>query len=367
MNNGELLRQSNDGNVGGGSGGGDDGGEDPHADDFVRQWKESPFAVGYTKPTWTDEHATCGKICASCLSMDHSRQAYVQATACCCQCFPVGRVGNLVVLRQRMVEYEEEDSDDDHDDNNNTIDNNNNNNNNNDDVNSSNHFEEPTAAEHNPHMNGTGPTSSTPISQCGGDRRRRRRWRPKLVCVVGPYFVLTMTVTLPALTGLTMFTIYRTMWDKKGHDDDGEEEDDQIHPAVLATWAFCTFAMYGSLLKAACSDPGILYRYTRIPRLRSEEDDNHNNHNNNHRGALPQPQRLQHDAYYQWRWNDQALTYRPPGARFDPEVQAVVEQFDHTCPWVGTAIGKGNMGWFQKFLVFLTITVIYDIVLITYG
>ena len=27
----------------------------------------------------------------------------------------------------------------------------------------------------------------------------------------------------------------------------------------------------------------------------------------------------------------------------------VVEDYDHTCPWTGTAIGKGNIKWFYLF------------------
>ena len=288
--------------------------DDEYNEESIRQWKASPFAVGYTKPTWADEKSSCFQICSSCMAVEHSRHSYVYLTACCCQCLPVGRVGNLVVFRQRMVEYEPDYIDE------------------NDDIEGTDDDEES--------MVRTGVDSETQRSIATatvsgtGRRRRRRRMRPKLVCVVGPYFIITATLTIPVLLGLTFWTFYRTMWDV--------DDDDELHVAVIVTWAFSSFAMFLSLFKAACSDPGILYRHPRIPSSLRQRD-------------APQ-----------WRWNDQALTYRPPGARFDPEVQAVVEQFDHTCPWVGTAIGKGNMPWFQRFLIFLSISVVYDIVLLTY-
>ena len=54
-----------------------------------------------------------------------------------------------------------------------------------------------------------------------------------------------------------------------------------------------------------------------------------------------------------WTWNDQARTFKPPGARYCPIADAVFEDFDHTCPWTGTAIAKGNIGSFRFFIVAL--------------
>mmetsp|Transcript_21876 Transcript_21876/g.62345 ORF Transcript_21876/g.62345 Transcript_21876/m.62345 type:complete len:187 (-) Transcript_21876:277-837(-) len=64
-----------------------------------------------------------------------------------------------------------------------------------------------------------------------------------------------------------------------------------------------------------------------------------------------------------WRWNDQAQTYRPKEARYDPECGVVVEGFDHTCPWTGTAIGSRNMFWFRIFTGMVPICIAWSIVL----
>jgi Uncharacterized protein containing DHHC-type Zn finger len=42
-----------------------------------------------------------------------------------------------------------------------------------------------------------------------------------------------------------------------------------------------------------------------------------------------------------------------------------VEEFDHTCPWTGTAIGKKNMAAFQAFIFFVFSCLIMDVILLT--
>lgn len=89
-----------------------------------------------------------------------------------------------------------------------------------------------------------------------------------------------------------------------------------------------------ALFLTGCRDPGILPRYTIQP---SEK----------------------------WRWNDQVKSYRPPGAIYDQECGCVVEEFDHTCPWTGTAIGKKNMPAFKCFVGGICGLIVFDIILIS--
>ena len=63
----------------------------------------------------------------------------------------------------------------------------------------------------------------------------------------------------------------------------------------------------------------------------------------------------------EWIWNDQALTFRPERAKYDVECAAVIEEFDHTCPWTGTAIGKNNMPAFKMFLKLIFTCAIFDV------
>jgi len=41
-----------------------------------------------------------------------------------------------------------------------------------------------------------------------------------------------------------------------------------------------------------------------------------------------------------WVWNDRVKSFRPPTAIYSMEADLVVEDYDHFCPWTGTAIGK---------------------------
>lgn len=60
-----------------------------------------------------------------------------------------------------------------------------------------------------------------------------------------------------------------------------------------------------------------------------------------------------------WTWNDQAQTFKPPSARYCPWCNCVVVGFDHTCPWMGTAIGKNNLYSFRCFVFVVQILAYY--------
>lgn len=222
--------------------------------EMVRYWKESPFAVGLTKHTWAAEEISCCELLGNFNP--------ITLSACFCSKFGVGRVGNMIILAQRMEEF---------------------------------------------HDQATGTTAR----------------RPRLLWVVGPYWMVFLCVTLPIFSLLSFWTAYTNILDKS--------------LPVLITWAICTGGLFLSLFMVSCRDPGILYRHAEPP-TGDEED---------------------------WRWNDQALTYRPVGAKYDPDCAVVIEQFDHTCPWTGTAIGKRNMLWFRVFVLFVGIDLVYNVALLT--
>jgi hypothetical protein len=51
-----------------------------------------------------------------------------------------------------------------------------------------------------------------------------------------------------------------------------------------------------------------------------------------------------------WRFDRRANSFKPPGAEYCPDCNVVIEEFDHTCPWTGTGIGKKNIKCFYGFL-----------------
>lgn len=162
------------------------------------------------------------------------------------------------------------------------------------------------------------------INEDTGEQRKTRRKRPRLLWVIGPYWPVNFCLTYPLIVGISLLTGIRNIGDAPIW--------------VVVVWSSCTFLMIFSLIMAGCRDPGVLYRHAHKP---PDGDD--------------------------WRWNDQAKTFRPPKARFDPECQTVVEGFDHTCPWVGTAIGAKNMFWFRIFVTMVPVCIVISVVINIFG
>ena len=158
-----------------------------------------------------------------------------------------------------------------------------------------------------------------------GECKVHRYTRPKLSIVVGPYWPMLFFVTYPLIFVVSGWAFYIGIWPGK-------------KPAVVVVaWMVITLGLIMALGCTGCRDPGILYR---------------------HKAPPPQFEN-------NWRWSDQAQSYRPRSAHFDTDTAVIVEEFDHTCPWTGTAIGKKNMLPFQFFVCLVFVCLIVDIFLIT--
>jgi hypothetical protein len=125
------------------------------------------------------------------------------------------------------------------------------------------------------------------LDEESGEVVTQTKQRPRLLWVMGPYWTVNLFITWPLIFAASGWICYRRVMGN--------------HIAIIITWSFGTFLMILSLFMISCRNPGILHRYAEPP---TESQD--------------------------WRWNDQAKSYRPPKARFDPETQVVVEGFDHT-------------------------------------
>ena len=127
----------------------------------------------------------------------------------------------------------------------------------------------------------------------------RNKTRPKLLWVMGPYWTVNIFITFPLIIGVSGWICYFRV--------------SKSHLAIIMTWSIGTFLLILSLCMISCCNPGILYRHAQAPTP--------NNNNNNNTDDIEAED---------WRWNDQARTYRPSDAKFDSECQVVVEGFDHT-------------------------------------
>jgi hypothetical protein len=166
---------------------------------------------------------------------------------------------------------------------------------------------------------------------------------PKRVldCIVGPYWPMLVFVTYPLILGVSYWTAKRAIFVPN------------VHPWMVCTWMVLTTGLCLALFWVSCSDPGILPKYHVVPSAT----------NGGEVGAAAAAPAA--ESSLNWRWNDRVQSYVPRGAFYDTDCAVVVEQFDHTCPWTGTAIGKKNMPAFQAFIFFLFSCLIMDVILLT--
>jgi hypothetical protein len=123
--------------------------------------------------------------------------------------------------------------------------------------------------------------------------------------VVGPHwpFAVAFTATSLLVFPLTTLLIFgRTVprWATGG----------------LLAATCCSLA---SLVALGCGNPGIAPRLVEKPSLG--------------------PAALQ-----KWLWNDQASTWRGQHDSYSQEMNVVLQDVDHICPFTGTAIARRNMG-----------------------
>ena len=194
----------------------------------AKHWRESSFAVGLVETTWSDEY-------------QYRHEKPSEDFMCClgwiCNLVGADRVGNMAVLRQTTEWVEKVEEDDDEEE---------------------------------------------------GQEKTTRVSRPRLLCLMGPYWPMVLLVTYPLILGVSYWTMRSSLPGK---------------PLILQlVWAVCTLGLIAALAMTSFRDPGIMYRVQNPP---------------------PQEESL-------WRWNEQALTFRPRGAFYDPDCGVVVEEFDHT-------------------------------------
>lgn len=140
----------------------------------------------------------------------------------------------------------------------------------------------------------------------------------KSYLVLGPYwhFLVVTLIALAAITGMVYGVVIPEAY--------ASERFLGLAFAVLAI---------ASLLATAVCDPGIFPRYSKPLAM-------------------------------DWTFSEYAQSYRPPGVIYCQQCQVLIEDYNHFCPWSGIVIGKGNEPYFRVFVVALTISLLYDTVLI---
>lgn len=67
-----------------------------------------------------------------------------------------------------------------------------------------------------------------------------------------------------------------------------------------------------------------------------------------------------------WRWNGELSSFQPPHSAYCEKCKVLIEEYEHECPWTGTAIGKGNALAFYMFLSFVNVWFYFTIALIVW-
>jgi hypothetical protein len=177
----------------------------------VKHWKESPFAVGLTEPTWEAELRSMNKRKNQEEDPDaplRFEEDFVPSDTTGCLCFSAlvcsylgaGRVGNMAVLHSTTEWVEEVEQDEE-----------------------------------------------------TGEEKTTRYTRPKLHWVVGPFWPMLMFVTYPLIFAVSIWAFNNAILPGNKH------------PLLVFAWFLLTFGLIAALAMTGCRDPGILYRHPRPP------------------------------------------------------------------------------------------------------
>ena len=270
----------------------DDGGDDIEQQyreererNKIRHWKESEYAAGLVEPTWSDEldsYRDRGTYCCCCPSGEELSGMFreeidpgcgcIYLSAVCCSRIGAGRVGNMAVLRERYVTVEEE-------------------------------ADEEGGSER---ADGFVDDNDDGEAPNPGSKKTRLVRRRELQLVVGPFWPMLIFITYPLIFGVSGLTLWKAI--------------PRMPFYVQIIWAALTLQLIRSLFNTGFRDPGILRRHRDPPPVPDDLNDELTT-----RRVLFRPRQEG-----PWRWSDQAQSYRPRSAMFDPDTRVIVEEFDHT-------------------------------------
>ena len=194
----------------------------------IKNWREGPYAAGLVELTWKDELNRFPKKSAfegangpnrRCCDDAFSRE--FEPTCGCnyfsgwlCGRIGVGRVGNMIILKESNVIVEEE------------------------------------------VMGNPGDVENPENLQYGSDMaklRVKKLSKQQIDLVIGPYWPMMLFITFPLIIGFSLWTAVTAIYVP------GQNRILQV------VWTFLTFMLCRSLFNVGFRDPGILPRYKEVP------------------------------------------------------------------------------------------------------
>lgn len=317
----------------------------------LNHWHTNEYAAGCVEPTWSDEihrsqynedmddvNGPNRSCCADAASEEMDPTCgclMVSGYVCGSSCIDAKRVGNMAILKEREVvmevplSYSEIQALD------NDCEEGNGNGNGGEGGDGEEEKESLVLSE----MEG-GKGNAKSNSQLDGKAKLQKITKREIQYVVGPYWPMLLCVTYPLIFSVSIWTAIKAVF--VPHQS----------PFIMIIWTILTFGLIKSLFNTGFKDPGILRKHREPPTLMSGDGNGGVNVTSGRNNTT-------------WRWNDQAQSYKPRNAYYDPDCAVIVEDFDHTCPWTGTAIGKKNLKAFHSFVCLVFTCLIMDILLLT--
>mmetsp|Transcript_32229 Transcript_32229/g.41423 ORF Transcript_32229/g.41423 Transcript_32229/m.41423 type:complete len:361 (+) Transcript_32229:271-1353(+) len=171
----------------------------------------------------------------------------------------------------------------------------------------------------------------------GDDDVLRPHIPPKreLWLVLGPYWPFCLSLTTSLMVFIPMMVII-ICW--------------HIIPFKEVIYAFIALTLLSllALASVACRNPGL------IPHYHDEPEE-----------SMSSPVGVRPNR--KWIFNDMTSSWRPRGAVYDRDVNAIIAEFDHVCPFTGTAIGGNNIYCFYWFVGMIQILICIAVIIGAWG
>ena len=274
----------------------------------VRHWKTSEYAAGLVEPTWHDElekynregHNCCCCCCSGGSGLHEFDSMFqeeidpgcgcIYLSAMICSRLGADRIGNMAVLKSRyvMVEVDDEGENEDGEE-------------------FVNDDEEALHYRNNNKSNDDDNEGKKKKKKKKNQTKRMMRKR-EIQFIVGPFWPMLLGITYPLIFGVSGLTLFIGLPGRAWY--------------IQLGWTILTVLLIRALFNTGFRDPGILSRHVDPPVVSEEdEDDTTVRRRVGFRWG---------SEGGSWRWSEQAQSYRPRNAMYDPDCAVIVEEFDHT-------------------------------------